>query len=109
MHIGRPEGPERRHASQELNGLQLAAKVEFDHVAERKAVGRGQRESLERTAVQAEVRRRQAPHGQGKRRLTAVSHLVAKRSPYYGGRRNPAVSDVALQSDCVGGGNRSLR
>ena len=48
MDIGRSEGPKRGHPSQELNGLQFTAKMEFDHIAQRKTVGRRQRESLQR-------------------------------------------------------------
>src|ERR1051326_6566716 len=89
MKINVAEGTERGNASHELDGLQLAAELELNHIAQRERVGTRQRDGLQRAAMRADIRRRQVAHGQRKLRHAAVIHLVEERSPHHGRRQGP--------------------
>src|SRR5580658_8828614 len=75
MKIRRPIRAERGHVPEELDGLQFAAELEFQGVAQGELVSRGQSQRLESGIVQVGIGRSEAAGGHGDRWIGAVGQV----------------------------------
>ena len=64
MKIGGTVGAESGHMAQELDGLQFAAELEFENVADGKIIGRRESQRLQRGVVQVGIGSREAANGE---------------------------------------------
>ena len=108
MQIEGTVGPERGHVPEKLNGLQLAAELQFQHVAKCELIARVERQRLQRGIVQVWIGRREAAHGNRHRGPRTIRQKMRIDSAQNGCRKAVSVANISAQPDAGGGKNRAL-
>ena len=76
MYVSRSEGAKGGDSAHELDGLNFAAELQFQNVAQGYVVRGGQRKRLECSAVQIDIRGSQTAHRESHLRLGSIIHFV---------------------------------
>src|SRR4051812_25439752 len=100
---------ERIELAKELDGLKLAAELEFEDIAQSKVVGGRERNGLQCGVVQIGIRWSKAPHGQPDGGSGTVEHLMRVPGAHHSGRQCRTISDVAAEREMAVGEDRPFQ
>src|ERR1700722_10994296 len=94
--------------AEELDGLELAAEFQLQHVGDREVIARGKSQRLQGGVMQVRVGRREAAYGQSERRRGAVSQTTGICGAQHACWEGAAVTDVAAEGEMSVGKDRAL-
>src|SRR5579864_4691785 len=103
MRANRAEGTKRVHASTELNGLELAAVIEFQEICYGEPIAAGNGNRIKGAVRHDVVWGSKAGHGDSEFRMSAIRSLLFIRGPQHAVGLSGVITEVAAKRDSASG------